>query len=53
MCVKCQSQRIRTEHTDGLIKTICLACGHVEIERYGWRHKGKTEVREAVETVQG
>ena len=48
MCVKCQSQRIRTEHTDGLIKRICLepTCGHVEKERYGWRHRKEQTTQE-------
>lgn len=56
-CKKCGSERVRTFHTDGKIRTQCLekTCGHVEIERYGpkRRHVQKSEAEEAAETVQG
>ena len=55
-CVKCQSERVKTIHTDGRIKTRCLekSCGHVEIERYGHRHKtAPSETERVSQEIQG
>ena len=55
-CVKCKSEKVRTLHRDGIIKTTCKepTCRHVEIERYGHRHKtAPSETERVSQEIQG